>query len=72
ASIARTIVVDLKGGGDFKSIQQATTISGRRFTSLLASTLKLEKQLSDDELKKFIDILYIDGEGWLDGQPPLD
>ncbi|RWV81085.1 hypothetical protein GW17_00057527 [Ensete ventricosum] len=38
ASISRTIVVDLKGGGDFKSIQQATTISGRRFTSLLAST----------------------------------
>ncbi|KAJ8467601.1 hypothetical protein OPV22_030153 [Ensete ventricosum] len=38
----------------------------------LSGRVKLEKQLSDDELKKFIDILYIYGEGWLDTQPPLD
>ncbi|RWW52999.1 hypothetical protein BHE74_00040559 [Ensete ventricosum] len=168
ASIARTIVVDLKGGGDFESIQQAidsvgspsptlylervgrscggvsrekvnvkstksyivlegdgaqttsiewgdysdssgrTTDASATFTSYasnfvaksitfkvslicssqdlvtfvesgctgpgsnLSGRVKWEKQPSDDELKKFIDISYIDGEGWLDAQPPLD
>ncbi|THU69025.1 hypothetical protein C4D60_Mb08t10000 [Musa balbisiana] len=38
----------------------------------LSGRVKWEKQLSDDELKKFIDISYIDGEGWLDAQPPVD
>ncbi|THU69027.1 hypothetical protein C4D60_Mb08t10030 [Musa balbisiana] len=38
----------------------------------LSGRVKWEKQLSDDELKKFIDISYIDGEGWLEAQPPLD
>ncbi|KAJ8467598.1 hypothetical protein OPV22_030152 [Ensete ventricosum] len=40
--------------------------------SNLSGRVKWEKQPSDDELKKFIDISYIDGEGWLDAQPPLD
>ena len=38
----------------------------------LSGRVKWEKQLSDDELKKFIDISYIDEEGWLDAQPPVD
>ncbi|XP_064947532.1 putative pectinesterase 10 [Musa acuminata AAA Group] len=38
----------------------------------LSGRVTWEKQLSDDELKKFIDISYIDGEGWLEAQPPLD
>ncbi|URE25412.1 pectinesterase [Musa troglodytarum] len=38
----------------------------------LSGRVKWEKQLRNDELKTFIDISYIDGEGWLDAQPPLD
>ncbi|XP_065020448.1 probable pectinesterase 66 [Musa acuminata AAA Group] len=38
----------------------------------LSGRVKWEKQVSNYELKKFIDISYIDGEGWLEAQPPLD
>ncbi|CAL9113264.1 unnamed protein product [Musa acuminata var. zebrina] len=38
----------------------------------LSGRVKWEKQVSNYELRKLIDISYIDGKGWLEAQPPLD